>query len=109
MSEQPESQPSRLEKLVRRLRRREVISLLLLTRFLPDRSGAPEVPPPWRESDREIPADLLTYPGEIRDAGEEDRAQEAVQRVVQLYLAWHEAEPDAGHDEKAESWLRYKQ
>ena len=77
MSQHPESEPSRLEKLIRRLRRREVISLLLLTRFLPDRSGAPEVPPPWRESDREIPADLLTYPGEIRNAAEEDRAARA--------------------------------
>ncbi len=77
MTQQPESQPSRLEKLIRRLRRREVISLLLLTRFLPDRSGAPEVPPPWPESDREIPADLLTCPGEIRDAAEEERAAAA--------------------------------
>ncbi len=73
MSQDPEVGPSRLEQLIRRLRRRQVISLLLLTRFLPDRSGAPEVPPPWPEKDRDLPEDLLTYPGEIRDGAEEDR------------------------------------
>ncbi len=77
MSQQPKVGPSRLEQLVRRLRRRQIISLLLLTRFLPDRSGAPEVPPPWPDSDREIPDDLLTYPGEVRNAEEEDEASGA--------------------------------
>jgi epoxyqueuosine reductase len=74
MTQHSEVKPSRLEQLIRRFRRREAISLLLLTRFLPDRSGAPQVPPPWQESGREIPADLLTYPGEIRDPEEEDSA-----------------------------------
>jgi ferredoxin len=58
---------------VRRFRRRQAITLLLLARFLPERTTAPVVPPPWTDSDREIPADLLTYPGELRDAEEEDR------------------------------------
>lgn len=77
MAKHSESRPSRIEQLIRRLRRREVISLLLLTRFLPRRNSAPQVPPPWQASDRKVPEDLLTYPGEIRHTEEEDRAAEA--------------------------------
>lgn len=42
-------------------------------RFLPDRSGAPEVAPPWDDVDRDVPDDLLTYPGEERDVEAEKR------------------------------------
>jgi len=62
---------------IRRIRRRQGISLLLLARLLPERTAAPEVPPPWPDIEPEIPADLLTYPGEIRDHEEEDRCAEA--------------------------------
>jgi ferredoxin len=62
-----------LAKRVRRFRRRQAISLLLLARFLPERTAAPAVPAPWPDDDREIPADLLTCPGEQRDGEEEDR------------------------------------
>ena len=61
------------EKLIRRLRRRHQVKVLTGLRFLPDRSGAPEVAPPWKPFDRKIPEDLLTYPGEIRDEAEEAR------------------------------------
>jgi ferredoxin len=60
-------------RLVRRIRRRQGISLLLLARFLPERTPAPVVPPPWSESRRDVPADLLTYPGEARDTEAENR------------------------------------
>ena len=33
-----------------------------------------------------------------------NRKSEALQRVVDLYLAWHEAEPDQGYDAKAAEW-----
>lgn len=59
--------------LVRKLRRRYGISLLLPARFLPDRSGAPEVAPPWESLDLDVPAELLTCPGELRDEAEEER------------------------------------
>ena len=60
-------------QLGRRLRRRYQVKILTVLRFLPDRSGAPAVPPPWKDFDRKIPEDLLTYPGELRDADEEAR------------------------------------
>lgn len=62
------------ERLIRRIRRRYGITLLLPARFLPDRSGAPEVAPPWNDFDREVPEDLLTCPGEARDGEEEVRS-----------------------------------
>tara|TARA_R110002072_G_scaffold42064_13_gene118257 strand:- start:44984 stop:48424 length:3441 start_codon:yes stop_codon:yes gene_type:complete len=33
-----------------------------------------------------------------------DRLDEAIQRVVELYTAWHEAEPEGGYDAKAAEW-----
>lgn len=47
--------------------------VLTLLRFTPDRSGAPEVPPPWKPFSREVPEELLTCPGEPRDREEEER------------------------------------
>jgi hypothetical protein len=32
------------------------------------------------------------------------RTGEAIQRVVDLYTDWHEAEPEAGYDAKAAEW-----
>jgi epoxyqueuosine reductase len=61
------------ERWIRKVRRRYGITLLLPARFLPDRSGAPEVAPPWEPFRREIAPDLLTYPGEKRDPAEEAR------------------------------------
>ena len=34
------------------------------------------------------------------------RRNEAIQRVVNLYIAWHEAEPENGYNAKAEEWGR---
>jgi hypothetical protein len=34
----------------------------------------------------------------------ESRKTEAIQRVVDLYEAWHAAEPGQGHDAKADQW-----
>ena len=65
--------PTARETRIRRFRRRHQVRILTLLRFLPDRSGAPAVPPPWKKFDREIPEDLRTYPGEIRDEAEEER------------------------------------
>ncbi len=33
-----------------------------------------------------------------------DRTNEAIQRVVDLYEAWHAAEPGKGYDAKADEW-----
>lgn len=33
------------------------------------------------------------------------RKREALERIVKLYDAWNEAEPDAGYDAKAAAWL----
>ena len=33
-----------------------------------------------------------------------DRKNEAIQRVVDLYEAWHAAEPGRGYDAKAAQW-----
>ena len=38
------------------------------------------------------------------DTASKDDKTEAIQRVVDLYEAWHAAEPDAGHDAKADEW-----
>ena len=46
-----------------------------------------------RASEEEIPA-----------AYRETRLREALERIVQLYHAWHAAEPDAGHDARGASW-----
>ncbi|MBK8294966.1 MAG: 4Fe-4S dicluster domain-containing protein [Solirubrobacterales bacterium] len=71
------SRATRRERWIRKVRRRWGIGLLLPARFLPDRSGAPAVAPPWTEPDRKIPDDLLTYPGEKRDLDEEQRFAES--------------------------------
>ena len=34
----------------------------------------------------------------------EQRLREALERIVKLYEAWHEAEPDQGYDQKAAEW-----
>ncbi len=57
----------RRDRLIRKFRRRYGISFLLPARWLPDRSGAPEVAPPWEPFNREVSPDLLTYPGEKRN------------------------------------------
>ena len=51
-----------------------MVGLLVALRRLPDRSNAPEPAPPWDPFDEEIPEDLKTYPGELRDADEEERS-----------------------------------
>ncbi len=66
--------PPRSERFIRRIRRRQAISLLLLARFLPQRTRPPKVPEPWSDPDRQIPADLKTYPGELSNPAEEDSA-----------------------------------
>ena len=38
------------------------------------------------------------------DTSYENRKTEAIQRVVDLYEAWHAADPDKGHDVKGEQW-----
>ncbi len=38
------------------------------------------------------------------DKARYDRTTEAIQRVVDLYEAWHAAEPDQGYDAKADEW-----
>lgn len=64
------------EKWIRSFRRKHAIRLLTGIRFLPTRTRAPEVPPPWAPLRNEIPDDLKTYPGEIRDLDEERRSSE---------------------------------
>ncbi len=59
--------------MIRRFRRRGGINLMLLARFMPDRRNAPEPAPPWPPFEAEIPADLLTAAGEVRDHQEETR------------------------------------
>ena len=39
------------------------------------------------------------------DKTPENRKTEAIQRVVDLYEAWHAAEPDAGYDAKVKQWI----
>ena len=41
---------------------------------------------------------------ELANAALEDDKAEAIQRVVDLYEAWHAADPDKGHDVKGEQW-----
>jgi ferredoxin len=72
---------------IRGFRRRQVITLLLLARFLPERSAAPVVPPAWSDERRDVPADLLTCPGEIRDEAEEDRV--AAERPLSDFFSVH--------------------
>jgi len=62
--------------LLRRLRRRHAVGLLVASRLLPDRSNPPAPASPWKPFTAEIPDDLKTYPGEIRDIEEEDRLAE---------------------------------
>lgn len=69
----PTPGPSSREHLIRRLRRKYQVKVLTVLRFLPDRSGAPDVAAPWKPFDRKIPEDLLTSPGEVRDEAEEER------------------------------------
>ena len=38
------------------------------------------------------------------DKARDDRTTEAIQRVVDLYEAWHVAEPGKGYDTKADEW-----
>jgi hypothetical protein len=33
-----------------------------------------------------------------------DKTTDAINLLIDLYTAWHEAEPDAGHDAKAAEW-----
>jgi ferredoxin len=67
--------PPVAERLIRRFRRRQAITAVMsVASRLPQRVTPPEVPPPWNGSERQIPDDLLTYPGERRDPDEEDRA-----------------------------------
>ncbi|QEG35963.1 serine/threonine-protein kinase [Bythopirellula goksoeyrii] len=51
----------------------------------------------WMTTDSRMPTP--------EETGGEDRAQEAVKRVVQFYQAWHEVEPDAGHKVDVERWM----
>lgn len=59
---------------LRILRRRHLVRVLTVLRFLPDRSNAPSVPPPWNDFDHEVPWELLDVAGERRDRAEEERA-----------------------------------
>jgi len=68
--------PRAHERWVRSFRRKHAIRLLTVIRFLPTRTKAPTVPPPWAALKNEIPDDLKTYPGEIRDFDEEKRCAE---------------------------------
>ena len=68
--------PSRLERTIRNFRRKNGIRLLTGIRRVPTRVRAPEVPPAWGPLENEIPEDLKTYPGEIRDLEEEARCAE---------------------------------
>ena len=38
------------------------------------------------------------------DTASKDDKTEAIQRVVDLYDAWHAAEPDLGYEAKADEW-----
>ncbi|UCD76813.1 MAG: tetratricopeptide repeat protein, partial [Phycisphaerales bacterium] len=35
---------------------------------------------------------------------DDERAVEQIESLIALYTAWHEAEPDTGHDAKAAEW-----
>jgi len=66
--------PERRASLRRRFRRKHLVSLLVAMRFLPDRSNAPAPAAPWTPFTAEIPDELRTTPGEVRDEEEERRA-----------------------------------
>ncbi len=55
---------------------------------------------------REAEALLIELANETLEdeTSSEDRKTEAIQLVVDLYEAWHAAEPDAGYDDKAAEW-----
>ncbi len=55
---------------------------------------------------REAEAILIELANETldNDAATEDSKAEAIQRVVDLYDAWHAAEPGKGYDTKADEW-----
>jgi ferredoxin len=72
---------------IRGFRRRQAITLLLLARFLPERTTAPVVPPAWPDSGREVPEELLTYPGEIRNRAEEERS--AIEQPLSDFFSVH--------------------
>ncbi len=78
----------RADLRVQALRRRHQVRVLSsVLRFLPDRSDAPAVPPPWAPFTTPVPADLQDVPGERRDAAAEDRA--AAQAPLREFFALH--------------------
>ena len=59
-----------------------------------------EAEPLLLEAYKGLRANEDEIPAVVREA----RLREALERIVQLYDAWHAAEPDAGHDAQAASW-----
>ncbi len=55
---------------------------------------------------REAEALLLDAYGSLKDHADapDERKHQALQRIVDLYAAWHEAEPDQGYDAQATEW-----
>lgn len=72
-------------------RRHQVKVLANVLRFLPDRSGAPDVPPAWAPFAAEVPDALRDVPGERRDA-EAERAAAAEKPLHEFFSVHHEAQ-----------------